>query len=416
MFSAIVNRVDFLNSVNAACVAIARRCPKAILACVRLDAADAVMRVSATDLENCIVAVVSQVEVQSAGVVVVNGENLAKLLKSSKDETLSLTEQADATISIKGQAMVAALPVYPVDEFPLTPTPACEDRITVNAAALRYMLQAALPHTAKEASRYSMNGIGLSHERAHLRAVATDGRRMAVIDTGVSDCTRDYTPPPCIMANETAKKLLKLVGKATERKNFGVDIHISPPLPATETSTERGIRLDISLLNDNHVRLIATTVEGEFPPYKDVIPSDCYEPIKLPRQELIDAIAQVNASADDYNGEPGIKLMFSRNLCEIHALHAKSAVNIYTGSSSMPFVVVGYYARFLLDFLKSVDTDEVSIELQQNATASRSSLWRAGADTQYVLMPISLPAEPAVELEPVPAEAAVEPVCIAVAV
>jgi hypothetical protein len=236
---------------------------------------------------------------------------------------------------------------------------------------------------------------------------------MSIVDTGISDCPPDYIAPPCIMANETAKKLLKLVGKATARKNFGVDIRISPPLPATETSTDRAIRLDITLLNDNHVRLIATTIEGQFPPYKDVIPSDCYEPIKLPRQELIDAIAQVNASADDYDGEPGIKLMFSRNLCEVHAIHAKAAVNIYTGAgTSMPFIIVGYNARYLLDFLKSVDTDEVSIELQQSATAQRPSLWRAGDNTQYVLMPISLPAEP----EPVPAEAAIEPACIAVAV
>jgi DNA polymerase-3 subunit beta len=174
-----VSRVALVATLDRARHVVPTRFPKPILACVRLEAVDNWLRISATDGE---LALFTQMPVEGElPACVVPFAELSRRLKASKQATCALSLSANGEqFLINGGRVAHTLHTLPVDDFPPVNDAYVGETVSIDAAELVGALRIANLAVAKETSRYAIDGVVLESDQKGTRLVATDGRRLVV--------------------------------------------------------------------------------------------------------------------------------------------------------------------------------------------------------------------------------------------
>src|SRR5262249_21644278 len=131
-----------------------------------------------TDLEVSLRLSTPRVEVSEPGEALVPADKLGQIVRESVDPTLTIETEQD-TAHVRGQDAHFRVFGYPVSEFPPTPAFDGEADFEVAASDLIQLINQTTFATARENSRYAINGVLLEREGSKLNVVATDGRRLA---------------------------------------------------------------------------------------------------------------------------------------------------------------------------------------------------------------------------------------------
>jgi DNA polymerase-3 subunit beta len=358
--------VDLLNLTGGVIVA---RTPKPALSCVKLIAGDGTLTAIATDLEVAVRASTSKVEISSAGQVLVPADKLSQIVRESVDPTLELEVVEDG---VEIRSSDARFKVYgvPVDEFPPVPEFNGEADFEVQAAELHRLIKQTLFATARENSRYAINGILIEREGNKLVVVACDSRRMALCRGRCKSSKNDAAAKhAAIVPTKALTIILRLFvdGEQTVR----VKIAENQILFAT----------DDGLLASN-------LVEGTFPPYRDVLPKDTNKKATLQTDVLASAVRRAALLTNEES--KGVRLSFSADgltltsrAPEMGEAEIRAALPSYDGDP----LDIGFNPQFILDALKVADAAEVSIELK---AANTSAVIRTGPEFMCVIMPVNL--------------------------
>ena len=190
MLKAIFNRAELVKALALVGAVVLKRTPKPILACVRLEANDKIVRIAGTDLETAVIVDFHTVEIEQAGVAVLNLQELLQTLKASNAESVSLQPREDDGVPLWRLAdhdseftIAAAKP----DEFPALPgspaTAPAAGSFTVNRDHLiRGISYVSWAIGASE--RYAFDSICFSLRQSCVHLVTSDSRTMAVADLG----------------------------------------------------------------------------------------------------------------------------------------------------------------------------------------------------------------------------------------
>jgi len=128
-------------------------------------------------------------------------------------------------------------------------------------------------------------------------------------------------------------------------------------------------------------------VEGNFPKYEDIIPTDYDKKLSLPTESVLSAVRRAALLTSEES--KGIKLALSRD----GLVFSGSSPEAGAAEVSMPVeygsepIDIGFNPQFLIDVLRVVKTPAFELELGQ---PDRPGLIKSGADFLYVLMPINL--------------------------
>ena len=133
--------------------------------------------------------------------------------------------------------------------------------------------------------------------------------------------------------------------------------------------------------------LTTSLVEGQFPPYEDVIPKDADKKMTASTADFLSAVRR--ASLLTTEEAKGVRLQFSKKGLVI------SSQSPGTGEATVTFpckyegadLEIGFNPVFLVDALKVVDSDDISLEL---SAANRPGLLKGGPNFLYVIMPVNL--------------------------
>jgi DNA polymerase-3 subunit beta len=220
---------------------------------------------------------------------------------------------------------------------------------------------------AQQDVRYYLNGLLLETERKKLRAVATDGHRLALSEIDLE--TAVNRDEQLIVPRKGVLELNRLLdGEGTVELSLGAN-HIR-------------VQLD-------GVRLTSKLIDGRFPEYARVIPQDPRNIIKADRTLLRQALQRTAIlSNEKYRG---VRLELSPNSVVLQANNpeqeeAMETLEVdYTGDS----MEIGFNVNYLLDALAAVDNDQVEIGVTD---ANSSCLIRepGGGSTKFVVMPMRL--------------------------
>lgn len=362
----ICDRSALLEALALASGVIVSRTPKPVLACVKLTAADGVLTVSATDLEVALRLNTSKVEVQEPGEALIPADKLNQIVRESVDATLSI-EVTDQVAEIRGQDSRFKIYGFAPADAPAIPTFEGEADFQIPAAEFHRLVSQTIFATARENTRYAINGVLLEREGNKIAIVATDGHRLALSKGSCKASKADNRS--AIVPTKALHMLLRLFNDP-------------------EQSVKVKIADNQILFSSEDTLLASNLVEGNFPPYKDVIPKDGDKKATLDTHAIQSAVRRASLLTNDES--KGVRLSFSAEglvltsrAPEMGEAEVKVDMPSYVGEP----VEIGFNPQFILDALKVVQSEQVTLEFK---AANKPGVLRTGPDFLYVIMPVNL--------------------------
>ncbi|TKJ33849.1 MAG: DNA polymerase III subunit beta [Planctomycetes bacterium B3_Pla] len=343
------------------------RTPKPILRCVRITAEEKEVRICATDLEVGINYTISEVQVEKTGDVVVPGDRLAAIVRESIDEVL-LIEASEGKCEIKGADSHFTIYGQEPEQYPKVPDFEGDAEIEIGLANLQAGIEQCLFATAKESSRYAINGVLWEIKDKKLMLVATDGRRLARRRVNLASAPKGEVPTNLIVPGK-AMGLLDKIGGGEKDK-------VAIKLPDNQI-----------LMSCANVVISSNLVEGNFPKYEDIIPTDYDKKLTLSTEATLSAVRRASLLANEES--KGIqlslgtdKLIFSGRAPET----GDAQVDMPVSFKGEP-IDIGFNPQFLIDALRVIQAADFELELGES---DRPGLLKSGTNFLYVLMPINL--------------------------
>jgi len=362
------NRLALAEALGIMTSVVPARTPKPILRCLHLEALASSVNVYATDLEVGLSYTISEVEVLEPGQTVLDADRLAAIVRESTDEVLTLQVQ-DMTCEICGDDSHFTIYGQDPEQFPVVPRFDGAPDMEIGLDELRAGTRQCLFATAKESSRYAINGVLWELQGKKMILVATDGRRLARTRVNLKK-----PPPPDSAAAKfiVPAKTMALLEKLSGHDKDVVQVRLS------------GNQV---LLGCSIVSILSNLVDGSFPKYEDIIPKDYDKRIELQSEAVISAVRRASLLASEET--KGIKLSISKD----SLVFSGKAPEAGAAEISMPItyngdaISIGFNPQFLTDALRVIRTPEFELDLGQ---PDRPGLIKSGSEFLYVLMPINL--------------------------
>ncbi len=360
------NRQEMADALGMVCHVTSIRTPKEILKCVKLEAQSDVLLLSATDLEIGLRHAVTQTEVEEPGEVLVVADTLSRIVHECADEVLEL-EIHDTVLHIRGMGSHFQVLTQATADFPPVPAMTGEPDWTMNLALLRRLVEWTLFAAARESTRYAINGVLWEVTGDRLALAATDGRRLS-LGHGKITIANGRTIPQAIVPS----KALSLVARLSAEADVTVAISVQ----------NNQLRLRIG-----GVTIGSSLIEGQFPKYQDVIPSDCNRKVELNTQEFHSALKRASLLTNEES--KGVRLSFEEGNLTLSSRapeqgEARITLPInYHGEA----VDIGFNPVFLMDVLRVAHTDVISFAFSEPA---RPGLITLDDDFVHVVMPVNL--------------------------
>jgi DNA polymerase-3 subunit beta len=346
------------------------RSPKPILQNVKLIASSESGSVlMATDLEVGIRYRVLGLKVDVPGSVILPTQSFNQILRTSSDEELSIEATGDHLI-VRGQHAQFKLPSEDPDAFPDVADFSGSSFHVVAAAELRRAIRRTVFATDVESTRYALGGVLFELGAEQLTLVGTDGRRLArqVISVEVEGGAKPPASQPVVPV-----KALKLI----ERNLRDED----PPVHLAFLGGNAVV------VRTEHAVVTSKLVEGRFPRYQDVLPSQVEVKIPLEAGPLLRAVEQASIVTSEESR--GVEFHFGPGLLKLVSQapdHGSSDVEMplaYDGKA----VDISFDPRYLADALRTLDADVLlTAELVDSKNAA---VFKSEDQYTYVVMPLT---------------------------
>ncbi len=360
------SREALLQPLQAVIGVVERRQTMPILANVLLAAKDSQVAVTSTDLEVELVAN-AEVEIEAAGEVTVPGRKLLDICRA-------LPEGADVSMNLSGEKLNVksgrsrfSLMTLPAAEFPTVEDISAEQTVSVSKEMLGKLLDKTHFSMAQQDVRYYLNGMLLETGGSHLRAVATDGHRLALCEVELEE--KKLPEQQVIVPRKGVLELQRLLdGDGDLELQFGSN-HIRIQL--------EGIRFTSKL------------IDGRFPEYERVIPQDTSNQLTADREVFRGALQRTAIlSNEKYRG---IRLVIKSGslLLQAHNPEQEEAEEELEISYGGEDIEIGFNVNYLLDALGAIESEEVSLAV---VDGNSSCLLRepGNEENKYVVMPMRL--------------------------
>ena len=363
------DRESILHAFQTAATIAPSRSPKPILQTVKIMATKDKTILMATDMEVGIRIQVTDVDVSTEGSAILPVARFGSILRENSDEKLKIEADSQG-IKVKGDRSEFKLPAQNPDEFPTLEDFQEKAYYELSATAMKELIRRTLFATDTESSRYALGGVLLEFDKEVVTAVGTDGRRLAKMDAAVEN-VGDFEGSGAMTI--VPSKSMQLIDRA---------IAADPDLKVQVVTRSNDI-----LLNTGEATIYSRLVDGRFPKWRDVIPSESDSTIEFNVGTLFSAVRQAAiVSSDDSRGIDFTLANGSLVLSGLTADVGQSRVEVpadYDGDE----IVLSLDHRYVADFLKVLDnggTFKLSV-----SDGDSAALCTTDDGYSYVLMPLA---------------------------
>jgi DNA polymerase-3 subunit beta len=366
-----IERATLLTALAHVQSVVERRNTIPILSNVLLDAQDGALRLTATDMELAIIEGTTA-DIAQAGATTTPAHTLYDIVRKLPDGAqveLALGGD-DARLTLKAGRSEFALPCLPREDFPVMADGDLPVRFTVDADAFRRLVDKTRFAVSTEETRYYLNGIYLHAAEtggvAMLRAVATDGHRLALVETPLPEGAASM--PGVIVPRKAVGELRKLIDDT--------DGEITIALSDTK------IRFEF----DDAV-LTSKLIDGTFPEYQRVIPEGNDKILEVDSKSFAEAVDRVSTISTEKSRS--VKLSLAQGMATLTATSPDngSATEELAVAYDADAIEIGFNSRYLLEMTAQIEGDEARFALSDSVspTLVRDSNDEAAI---YVLMPM----------------------------
>ncbi len=357
------------NGLNAAERIIGKSLTLPILNNLLLKAEKGRLRISSTNLEIGINYWISG-KIEKDGEITVPAKVLSSIVNNLPNKKIEL-EAKDNTLNLKCENYKAKIKGQDAKDFPIIPKIQSQTTCSVGQEALRAGLSQVAGMAALSESRPEISGILFDFSKNVLKLVATDSFRLGE----KTIFTENSFQAAVIVPQRTALELIRILSEKMEleEKKATVNLVLSPSQ----------VMFDLG-----HVQLISRLIDGQYPPYQQIIPTNFQASAIVEREEVLKTVKIASLFSSKIND---IQLIVSpaKKIIEIFAQSADVGENrsqLKAESEGKQLEVV-FNWRYILDGLNNINSNKILFKL--NNETSPTVIKPVGDESYlYVVMPI----------------------------
>src|SRR4051794_36620871 len=364
-----ISKEQIINGLQAVQNVVSTRTTLPILSNVLLRAEGDRLELTATDLDVTVSCSV-EASVKKGGSTTVPVKKLFGIVRELNNPEIELEVDDKNTCSVRSGASFYKINGLSADEFPPLPKFKEDKKVILPQEKVKGMLKKTSFAISTDESRYVLNGIFISLKEHKMTMVATDGRRLALVDEEV-DVT-EKSQGEFIVPAKAVNELNRLLQDKGE-----VEMRYSDNQASFTLKDEKG----------SSVLIISKLIEGNYPNYRQVIPAEPKERVALAREEFLHALRRAEIMTSEKSNS--VKLSFSKNKLEITANspevgEAKETLGInYKGAD----MAIAFNPKYVIDPLNALPNDEIFIELIDELSPG---VIKINGPFLYVVMPMRL--------------------------
>ncbi|WP_270725035.1 DNA polymerase III subunit beta [Shimia sp. Alg240-R146] len=366
-----IERSVLLKAVSQAQSVVERRNTIPILANVLIEAEGDTAQFRATDLDIEVVDKANAM-VERAGATTVAATTLHEIVRKLPDGALvTLTDDgASGRLTVEAGRSNFSLATLPREDFPVMATSEYSSNFSAPAPVLRRLFDKSKFAISTEETRYYLNGVYLhisdSEDGKVLRAVATDGHRLARIDADLPEGALEM--PGVIVPRKTVGELRKLLDDD--------DMQIAVSVSETK----------VRFATPN-ITLTSKVIDGTFPDYTRVIPQGNTRKLEVDATEFAQAVDRVATVSSERSRAVKLQLDEDRLILSVNSPDSGAAEEELAVAYNDERLEIGFNAKYLLEIASQVDRENAVFMFN---SAGDPTLMREGSDASavYVVMPM----------------------------
>ena len=357
-----IERASFLEALQKVKNVVQSRNTLQILSNALLDAQEGVLTITTTDLDISVRCKVPAV-VDEPGATTLPIRRLVSIVSELSDSAIEVAVDGSDTATVQCGSSYFKIVGLPQRDFPPVPEPDGTVFFRIDSGVLREMLRKTSYAVSLDETRRVMNGVLLSFRDGKLTTVATDARRLALVEHEIEfppETERDIVLP-----SKGVGELMRVLGDEGDLRIF---------TQKTQAVFQHGDTMISTKL-----------IDGTYPNYRQVIPSKFDERIVISREELLTALRRVSVVTTDKSN--ATELTFCDNMLTIvtrtpEVGEARETVPVkYIGKK----IAVTFNPEYVMDPLRNLDTDEVYFDLSNGHSPA---MIKCELPFLYVLMPL----------------------------
>lgn len=358
------SKEKLLKAINTVQNAVGTKTTLPILSNILLEATKDTLKLVATDLEIGIWSIIPT-DVAQEGSITIPAKRFSDIIKELPESIINLQAKKNNVITIDCEQSFFRLIGLPKEEFPKLPEISSDRSFSMPQTDLKRMLEMTAFAVSHEETRYVLNGALFVINERGLRIVATDGRRLAMIEKTIQ-IPKNLNTKIIVPAKTVAELLRNLEGQEEAKLVLG----------------DNQVLFDLG-----NTVMVSRLIEGEFPNYEQVIPSKAKNTIKIDTNKLL--LATRRASILTSQESPSIKIDLARDKMVVSKERAEigeAKEEIGIGYSGNEFSI-GFNPAYLIDALKTISQEKVDLELTD---PEKAGVIRSEDNYVYIVLPMKL--------------------------
>lgn len=363
-----VQRAEFVRELQLVQGIVERKNSIPILSNVLLEAADAQLRLSATDLDVSLRAGCGA-SVKKPGAVTLGAKKLYEIVRALPEGDVKLKLLPDVHTQIVSSSASFKIAGLPKEDFPTLPEPQAADEVELPGEVLLDLVKKTAFAITGEDARYYLAGALLVLEKDGMTMVATDGHRLSYarrrFELGTKSTQRVLVPRKAI------NELSRLVEDGGDAAFAQVENHL--------------------VFRVGHRTLACKTIEGQFPAYEKVIDAGGDKKVALEREAFSMALRRVSLLSSERSRAVRVALGDGKVALLASSPDLGEAREEIEAAYDGEALEIGFNAQYLLDFLGAANAEKVLLQLSdQESSGLLRPEGEAETDYRYIVMPMRL--------------------------
>ncbi len=299
------------------------------------------LKVSASDLETSMSAML-QIDSNSKASVAVPSKKLLDILKSLPDQPITFTIEDNATVDLSTENGKYTIPFYPGEEFPKPTTLDEAQQTIVTSEVLSSAIGKTIFATGNDDLRPVMSGVFFQFSTQGLTFVATDAHKL------VKYSRTDVT------SNEVVEFIMP-------KKPLNILKNI---LATMDTEVKMEFNDSNATFSFENYHLICRLIDGKYPNYEAVIPKENPNKLHIDRNLFLNAVKRVAIFSNKTTHQIRLKIAGTElNISAEDLDFSNKGVERLTCDYRGDDMQIGFNAKFLIEMLSNLDSDEVMLEM-----------------------------------------------------
>lgn len=332
---------EFLYGVNTVSKAVSNRTTLPILQCILIEAFDNCIKLTANDTELGIETVITGTILEE-GKIALEAKIFSEIIKKIPDSEVLLSTEENGKTDIRCGQIECTIMGRMGDDFSHLPEVVRENHVTISQFDLKEVIRQTIFSISDNENNKLMTGVLFSFAGQKMTVTSLDGHRISMRNIELRE---EYPKTEVIVPGKTLLEINKILsGGADDSLNiYFTDKHI--------------------LFEFNETRIVSRLLEGKFYNVRQMISSDYETKLVINKMELQKCLERSTLFIKDSDKKPIILTI------DNEAMHLAIASDIGSMRDEIPIrkegkdLRIGYNPKFLLDALRVIDEEEITIYL-----------------------------------------------------